>query len=643
MLISIAKTKISQTDVVGLALLAVFSLTSVGIAQPPHVDSSHTKVQALNSQWHTLFCQPSYSPATSAALQLAQQRAQGAIQRFVQRMLNEPHGVSWQTYLQLDELAEVLAKPLEQDFQIESNQEQVRHEFQIHSAKIEQVWRRLIGTAPGLEMPELLELRRQLGAVLSMRLRAHSNDQTANETANRCGEIAQALNQSQGRLTLATHRLAAPAVSWLRRYEQANSLIQELRSRCYPNLVIDMSHQALADLSSRQIFRTVPINQLLHGTQIVGTAQFNGVARLVPKRSTLGFAGDFQLDGEVITNLSGSKGRIALGMTSASSIVTRAPLVNYGNRFYSSAGQTIVATQLSRPSVATQRDGPVARLVRRAASAKVNAMREEIRTEISQEVAQLVSQQFDSEVGSALSTLQSTIDNSWLANTQRLDVAPTRIESNSDEFGASWSMMIGDQVGLTANVPSRLRGHSSFLAAHVHESLPNRVCERIFAGARVNNVAEVLAAVGWQRPTSLATKSLHIRFAEDAPIAFQFDRDEQNRCILQMRVSGAGYEFEGLKLVAMDFIIRYEVSVADSRLLLKRLGPIAIVPPRRGRSLRFIQQRNMLAKRLENEFPKESTFSIERLVTAANLSTRWPHLSIDQVSMDEGWMNIELR
>ncbi len=582
--------------------------------------------------WISLLDQQPYTAASADALSKSQHDTALAIVGVEKRMAREAHGESWRTHLQLDALSKSLLGAREQG-QLDLADSEV----------IEQTWRRMVGIAAGLEMPELMELRRCLSRTIFLRRRFAADGRLRDEWGQRRQEISQALAGAGTNLSLDHHRLLSPNLRWLVVHEQLQPLVSAIRSTCYPNLAVDLGTDAILQLSTRNVSQSRPVNKHLHGIQIVGLAQFAGSARLLPINSDRCFQGKIQLDGQVATQLHGIRGRLELALSSSTSVTSHANLVNRETIISAFPSHSSAHSTLCNPRVAARRDGPIARLVERIGLARIMEQSAEIRESISDEVARLVSEEFDRQVTEEVADLQSTINRSWLVSADRLDIRPALIASSSTESGARWSMSIHGQSGLTASTPISQRDDANYVAVHLHESLLNRICERVFAGVRINSIAAALDSVGLKKISALPAKDLHVRFSEDAPISFQFDVDPSGGNCVLMRVSGAGYEFDGLKLVAMDFLVRYGIGSSGEKLRLSRLGAIEIYPPKKGRSLRFIQQRNILAKRLDRDFPDEWSISIEEILSRASSSTNWPELWIGRIQIDNGWLSVGVR
>ncbi|MBX3421172.1 MAG: hypothetical protein KF752_06405 [Pirellulaceae bacterium] len=429
----------------------------------------------------------------------------------------------------------------------------------------------------------------------------------------------------------------APRARWFTDYSPAPALEPEQEFGAHPHIVLQFSDQLVNRLGRRTIAKSISIDKQFNGLHVCGKAVFDGHIRYGLHESCNRIRGLIELDGNVQVCLTGHQGRVGFGIATTSAATSRKSVAVGVDGVQCDLAQSSVCTLLQGQSVVTERSGPMATVIRCAALRALVKRDHEIRQQISRGIAQAVSDELDQQATDELHQFEHAFLDAVNLVCERLGTHPTSVSCRSThEFGQIELRLEAEHgwIATTPTVPSNL----PFLAAvHIHQSAINRLAQRTLAGRTVTGLSEVLAALGIPLDQGPVTENFKVDLSTQNPVTINLDSNTPDQALLEMRVSGAAYELDNLKLVAMDILVRYWLEVGSREITLHRQGEAEVLPPQNGRSLRFIQQRNLLRERLKSILPKSQSIPLASLTS---WNDKLSVVRVHQVNYQPGWLSI---
>ena len=527
----------------------------------------------------------------------------------------------WKSYLQIDELHSALESPLD------SNLESI---FQA----IEFTRKRLIGLHPGLEVQELMDLRNSLNTLsktLEVELRGTEFRDSLSESRDRLLE----LTNRDREINSATYRQLAADAAWLEQYGQAPELVSRLKSEFNnPNVILSISSHALELITERDVYENEPIDKTQDGRKITGQAIATGRAFLQPVFGNGAGLGQVVFQGNIESTLNTGQGPASVKLVGNTSLTAVRPVHFSAASFDLDETIPSSCTSLRTAAICTKRNGVGSRLIKRIANRVVEKERPEATSDLNMEVVETFTQQFDEEISAEIRAAETDFQKEVFAPLQRLDLNPSNIQFVSSDSDLKIAYRLDGGYGLAAPTPPRYVPSDS-IGVLVHESAINRIADRLLAGESFDELAKVLDEFGIKLPEEELDKlptDLGVDFAERQPITAKFENN-----MLEITISGDRFRVGKALLVAMNAVIRYEVVQANGETKLVLAGEPEVLPPKNGKSGRFILQRNILKRRLSKELPAEYVVEPFKLPEPGD---RLGELQIQNFKTDDGWLQL---
>lgn len=583
------------------------------------------------------------SPSESEKIHVA---ADAALRFARQRLLKDPHGHAWIHYLQLDKIDESmksLAKLVPYSIDDQDNPSSHISESEIHLELIAKSITRFYGIAPGLEMAELVRLRQRLAEFVPMyRLRLASQKvNTELERRKKAVRTILQLNTSEHLRFL----YLEPHLRWFQRHRQAQEFLASIASQSQPNVILHLNSRNLTAWSQQTILRTIPFQERIENRHVQGTASLSGTVKLLPLESPAHFSGCLQLDAHIDVWLSGRQGPLMFHLQSSADATGHQVLSLVDGKIYQRPLQVCAAAELDSASICTPRNGPIPRLLRSVGLQVIDNQQRDIEVAIGKTIANKLSEELQEEVSLQLSDFDNRVIGELRLNSQRLGMPIGEVSSSSSASSACLKAIVGKSVSLGAPNRPPSKENSGLAHLQVHQSLLNSLFYRTLAGREVTDLRKTLASFGIllnaQEGTHDAGQGIMgITFAEDSPMSVNVTRTPDGECLLELRVSGTSYRFDQYRLSAMDFVARFQLRNDGLQVSIIRQGPVEVLPPPGGSSLRFVQQRQIISARLQELFPVIQQFPFSRLLD--NLMGDSFTLAAD-VEAEDGWFNLHLR
>jgi len=571
------------------------------------------------------------------------------------RLQSSASGEAWRQYLQMEELQQSLrglrpVVPLSAETAgSDQSIDEARRRRQTRMEQVDHSAGRLMGNHEGLERAPLMRLRSSLH-----RLRLLDELQRDMELPERFAqyqtELIRLLGQPAGQRDVQWFRQVTPLVSWMQQYGQARPWTDRVAARwSKPNLRLGITKSAMRHMTTRQVYEVEPVDECDDGRRITGEAVATGVAAMVPLGGVDGPQCEVVFSGNVHTTLRGSDGPVSFAMVGDTQLRVGQPIE------MSEAAFTLLPTWASsstslRPSrVATRRNGLGSRLIRKIAIGELQkaqpAARRDLDESTVQQLAEALTEDVQEEMDQAHGELQG-----GLVHLDRMDLHPNDLHfvAVPEQFEVQMTVNGGFGLGAPFSPPSAMSqgGRSSDrnedlerpdLFAQVHESVVNRLAQRLLAGERIENFRSLAGTLGFsmsEQDLQRIPDDIGITFAKDRPIEARF---EDGRIAITIR--GTHYQIGRADLVPMNATIRYRIRAHRGKLALEMDGGPEVTPPESGRSDRFLAQKNILVRRLQQELPKQMVIAGFDMPEPAD---RLGQVRFRSISSAEGWLNLSL-
>ncbi|MEM6364350.1 MAG: hypothetical protein AAF745_07985 [Planctomycetota bacterium] len=569
----------------------------------------------------SLFAEASYQPPTPASLTLARSEATTRLQDVESYLLQHDPSGQWRLYLQLDALANALS---------------VGELSEAARAVIDEAYDRMFANIPGLETPAILSLRRSLRTVIQVDAHLQQTE-LADVFRVKQRELVSRLGEPDSVRNLNWFRDVQALIAWFDEHEQAATAVvaaKALFSR--PNMIAAISAPALAQVTRRPVDESEPICEMSDGRLIHGRAVATGVAEMIPSTADPAQC-RIVFDGQVRSTLNGSEGPVVFRLGGLTRLHVEQPVTLSVDAFAMQSTLPNASTQLWTDRVATKRQFPGSRLVRSIARRMIAKERPVARQSLNENSRDQFVEQFQADVAAEMAEAFAEFQSELISPLDRLDVRPDDLQfvGMPDRLQTRMTLTGGYGLGAPGHVSSRMQ--ETDLAVSIHESVVNRLAQRLLAGETFTDLAQLAQTSGIELTDEQLAKlpdDFAITFSDQQPVTARIEDD-----VIEITVRGAGYEVGGAVLVAMNATIRYRVVVEEGHLVLLLDGEPVVTPPADGESGRFYLQKNVLEKRLINELPSRATIDpIEFPPPADRLGLG----RFASAIVDAGWFQIQI-
>jgi len=508
---------------------------------------------------------------------------------------------------------------------------------------------RTIGNHPGLERPLVIAMRRAIQELLEVHQRI-SQASLEDRFDDKRLQLVKIFSDTQVTRDAQWYRVVLPLVSWMDENGQATKLSDAAKRHwSRPNLHARISDSALARITERVVNETEPIRQWDDGRLITGQAVATGLARMIPVSPPISLSSPSLIsadraecrivfDGDIRSTLNGSEGPVRFRLAGLTRLHVEQPVFMSESAFDLQPTLPASSTNLWTDRVATKRNGIASRLIRKIATKMIAKEHPQAREDLDNESREKFVEQFQEDVATEMLEAFADLQEDVFTPLDRYDVRPNDFQFSTDASQLGVAMTLNGGFGLGAPLPPRPQTIAGDLGVRLHETVVNRLAQRMLAGERVDDFQKLAASSGVNlTPEQLEEipRDIAIVFADDRPITARFEND-----VLELTVRGRRYELGRANLVAMNAVVRYRVRVEAGHLHLELDGPPEVLPPKSGKSGRFFLQRNVLAKRMEKELPETADVQGFELPEPADRLGRAEFSSVDA---NDGWLNIQFQ
>lgn len=393
---------------------------------------------------------------------------------------------------------------------------------------------RLIGMAPGLELPVLTQLRRSTKELIDG-IRFRDSDRSSQQIAKQMQKFADDIRDMNDNPSGDDIASITQMIGLMESSGQSLDLVAQLRQRFRnPNVKVMVSEQVVQSAINRGVNESRPVRDCILGTRIVGTATLGGLvtANVLPAVGSARI--EVMMNATVNSRNVGYNGPVKLNTVSQGQVNVRRML------HVSESGvraEPVVATA-SLNSRITSIDHKL-RLVRRIASKKAAEQKSNAERIGAERLRNQVSQQFSEQTDQASSFSMPDPMAKVRPVLARLDLTEPARTWGSTDNDIYVEATVADKDQLSAPSLSTLpstRPHVNGrydVALQVHETVVDNLISPILAGRTMNEteINELLSQAGTSQskpePKSKATSIL--RKSDDADDAMDFnDQDDES-------------------------------------------------------------------------------------------------------------------
>lgn len=559
----------------------------------------------------------------------------GAVKSFLQRRTDPDNARRWLKFLELDPLAESLAND-------ESPSAIGRAAIDLQS--------RLIGTARGLEMRVLRELRRSVEELIEA-IRYRDKSRSAESLSSVLESLADRFKEFDDRPTASDTAVISTVLSRLDSSGQSPGAVATLRSVFgKPNLAILVGEPIVQTAVSQNVDQTRPVRDCILGTRIIGTADMDGFvsADLLP---SIGAARlQVSLTGRVVSNSYGYNGPVRLRTVGYGDVIaSRAMSVNESGV---NLEPTHVRAKLRTEIKAIEHPLRIVRRIARRRAAEQKPQADRIAT---QHMQDQIGQQFASQTSEAVSIEMPDFLSTVTPILQRLSLEdPARFWGSTDrELSIDLMLRKENQLGSVAARPPIAGSFDA--AVQIHESAVDNAVTPFLAGRTIKQgeLAELMAQSGIEFPLAASSevagdgeepdRSFEIDFAQNRPIIFEA-RDQT------IRIGVRGTRFaEGRREIdqprGMEISAVYlPATTAEGHVILIRDGGVDVNFGRRRLTVSQTALRRAIQRKFQRVFPESLLYrplEVPQTVQLEALRGRVFHPRY--VDARNGWLTIAVR
>lgn len=358
----------------------------------------------------------------------------------------------------------------------------------------------------------------------------------------------------------------------LDRYEQRSETVAQIRDHySQPNLVATVSAQLASRAASRQIDRSLPVNDVILGTTIRGTAHTTGEIslRLLPNETRI--AAQVQLNGKAMSTNTGTNRGVRIN--SRGTTLIDATKVVYADR------NGIVTNPASADCSTKSKIDAIChnlKLVRKIAWKKACQSKSQAECIANRRAEQRIRRELDIEVSKMVAENRIKFEKDVRGPVLRRNAMPKQLSAWSDPDRIWVRVLQANQFQLAAggSAPSALP--TSDVAIQLHESFVSNLSEGLIGGVTLTDegLVERIEESGREVPEELKirddTDPWSITFSQRAPISVKLDKET-----IEIVVRGSRFTRGSTTVIRdMEISARYNIERADAGLRLVRDGEV---------------------------------------------------------------------
>jgi len=523
---------------------------------------------------------------------------------------------------------------------------------------------RMIGVAPGLELPALRRLRDQVNDLIAA-ARFEDREKGLKFVDQQLTSLDQRIREADAIPTTEQAAAIGAIARAIGNSNQADAVVPQLRSAfSHPNLVFHVSSGLVQRAANQPVNRDRPINDCILGTRIIGNGQLSGFVTVRTLQADGRAAVELTLNANFQSQNTGYNGPVTLSTSGNGNVVSQQTI------FIAESGLSLTppSTTANLTSQIHSINHPL-RLVRKIASKKAAAQKPKADRIATEKLRQQVGSEFDQQVTAAVSSApsanrRSAFDEGRVTLT-RLDLPePIRtLHSNESAIYLEATQADSDQLAAINRAPS-LMPATYDVAIQIHESTVDNVATRVLAGRTMSGkqIDRLLADIG--RPvtppastTSAGTspastsptgggdeaeENFVIEFAKFRPIIFEA-RDGQVKIGLRGNRFSQG-ERELRRPLEITASYR-PVQMMDGTIYLERVGDVGVdFPGGRRLTISQVAVKRSIQRAFADRFPP--TLLQQTLTLPATLpieSLRGQTMRATSIDSRDGWVSVSAK
>ena len=430
------------------------------------------------------------------------------------------------------------------------------------------------------------------------------------------------------------------ALDWLDSIGQAPDLLDTVRDQlARPNLFVTVSKRLVAAGIEEPVDETVPVRDVILGTDLYGTGHNVGeiTLALVPNQDHAVF--DLTYRGITSTRNTGYNGPVVIFSKGTTGIGATKRLWLNAAGLASHPARARATTHSNILDIQPQRGG---RMVERIAWRKASEQKCLAESIASQHAATRAERQMDSRAGVVLDDVNSNFEDKFREPAAERNLFPSELQFRTDEdaLHVLWRQASASQLAAPTEPPAA--NAEADLTVRIHESMANNAAQTALAGLTLNEdefrmaAKELLDRVPEPLKPIPGEEPWGVSFDRTQPIEVQFADDG-----FRLTLHGRRYFQSDKAHPGMDVSASYKIVRDDSGFRAVRQGDVEVVPPGLGKDervgTRYQIIRTLLIRRFDRIFEKEVRF--EDIELPGKWGANGP-LSLVQLRASDGWLTI---
>ncbi len=426
-------------------------------------------------------------------------------------------------------------------------------------------------------------------------------------------------------------------LGWLQNTRQVDPLTRVVRGKIsHPNLQVAASGRLVGAGIAQPVDETLPVTDVILGTDISGTARTVGKidVELVPSANKAML--DAMLEGTAHSKTVGYNGPAAIHANGTTNVRSRKRLVidERGLTSYPATATAVTRTQIA--GVAAGNGG----IVQRIATKKVYESKSEAEVIGARHAADRVRHRVDAQVLEQLSKAQNDYLQKIRNPLIRRREFPSllKFRTTTENMFVTALQANASQLAALSEAPQVDGEHD--LVVRVHESMVNNLADALLSGVTWKEadvqakVIELRGSLPEQLKSDNDKDPWSITFANSKPVVVKF-----NESGFQVTIRGQKYTSGERDFRAMNITANYKVEISGNGSRAIRQGDLVIVPPNFAPGKTLSTQQITLKTLLQKRFGK--LFEPEMKSDGLVLPGKWREagrLDLKHFSSDVGWL-----
>ena len=509
---------------------------------------------------------------------------------------------------------------------------------------MDEVVRQFFDGYPGLEFPEFVNTRENLRKYVYLGKLADSDEDAAKSVNQYLHALSDALEKYDADPTTRNAAEVAAIADWLEGINRDLGIAHHWRSvHAAPNIFMYVSEELLSRRFSRPVQDTGPVNEMILGTHVRGTAFTTGqiTTDLVPNSQAAQL--DILFHGSSQTRSLGRQKPVTIRSTSVANLVARKPLYLYPRDV--SAGPATASSSLNSTIHGITPDARLGRrLIERIAWKRALQQKPQADRIAAGRAARRLEKSLDEQTQELITSARSQLRSQFQGPVNSRGLIPEAIQTMSTN---THLVVKAKQAGRgqlsSANRPPAQRPANE-VVLQLHESAFNNTAEKGIAGLTLTDerIASLVSELTGEVPEQLQIKP------EDQPWSISFDwkqpvtvefRDQ----MVTINVRGRRFT-NGERVLnrVMEMSATYLMqTMPDQGVILTRQGDVEVTFPGMAEDARLRAQDRVFKTLMESKFTDLFRPVIEG--EGFMLPGRFSELGrihLKHLSTEDGWLSL---